>query len=99
MAFKLANVSDIKDNEGIVVLGPDGSEIALFKSEGTIYALDNTCPHKGGPLGEGIVEDGGVTCPWHGWQFDIRSGACQNMPGEEVPSIAIEVVNDEIFLK
>ena len=49
--------------------------IALFNHNGTIYALDNTCPHQGGPLGEGYLEANGVvSCPWHGWTFDLRSG-------------------------
>ncbi len=99
MATKLANVSDIPENEGLIVLAPDGSEVALFKCNGSVYALDNSCPHQGGPLGEGFIEEGCVTCPWHGWQFDLKTGACQNMPGEEARIIAIEVVNGEIFLK
>ena len=49
--------------------------IALFNWDGTFYALDNTCPHQGGPLGEGYLEASGVvSCPWHGWTFDLKSG-------------------------
>ncbi|WP_437185012.1 Rieske (2Fe-2S) protein [Planctomicrobium sp. SH668] len=48
--------------------------IALFHSDGEIYAMDGICPHAGGPLGEGAVQQGIVTCPWHGWQFEIKSG-------------------------
>ncbi len=51
-----------------------GREIALFNAGGTFFALDNTCPHRGGPLGEGELEGTVVTCPWHAWQFDLRSG-------------------------
>ena len=49
--------------------------IALFNWDGTFYALDNTCPHQGGPLGEGYLEANGVvSCPWHGWTFDLKTG-------------------------
>ena len=49
--------------------------IALFNWDGIFYALDNTCPHQGGPLGEGYLEASGVvSCPWHGWTFDLKTG-------------------------
>jgi nitrite reductase/ring-hydroxylating ferredoxin subunit len=49
--------------------------VALFNWEGAIHALDNTCPHQGGPLGEGYLEETGVvSCPWHGWTFDLKTG-------------------------
>jgi len=52
-----------------------GRSIALFNMAGTLYALDNTCPHQGGPLGEGYLEANGVvSCPWHGWTFDLKTG-------------------------
>ena len=51
--------------------------IALFNVAGTFYALDGVCPHQGGPLGQGTLEGCVVTCPWHGWQFDVTSGQHQ----------------------
>ena len=54
--------------------------LALFNLEGVIYALDNTCPHAGGPLGEGLVDGRLVSCPWHGWKFDIPTGTCMKNP-------------------
>jgi nitrite reductase/ring-hydroxylating ferredoxin subunit len=50
-------------------------EVALFNVGGEIRAYENACPHQGGPIGEGWVEDGVVTCPWHAWRFDLRTGA------------------------
>ena len=95
---KLVDVKDVKPGKGIIILLPDGREVALFNVEGKIYGLDNACPHMGGPLGEGEIEDCSVICPWHGWQFDIKSGACLNMPGEDVAIIPIEVHDGEVFL-
>jgi nitrite reductase/ring-hydroxylating ferredoxin subunit len=48
--------------------------IALYHVDDTYYALDGICPHQGGPLGKGRLQGGIVTCPWHGWQFDVRTG-------------------------
>ena len=50
-------------------------EIALFNVDGTFYAIENSCPHQGGPLAEGFLDGHVVTCPWHAWCFDVTSGA------------------------
>jgi nitrite reductase (NADH) small subunit len=54
-----------------------GRVIALFNVNGRFYALDGVCPHQGGPLGHGLLEGCVVTCPWHGWQFDVTTGQHQ----------------------
>jgi nitrite reductase (NADH) small subunit len=51
--------------------------VALFNVDGTIHALDGICPHQGGPLGKGQLQGCIVTCPWHGWQFDVSTGRHQ----------------------
>lgn len=51
-----------------------GRVIALYNVDGTLYALDGVCPHAGGPLGQGQLDGCVVTCPWHGWQFDVTNG-------------------------
>lgn len=57
----------------------DGRMIALSNVDGKFYAMDNNCLHRGGPLGEGPLEGGVVTCPWHGWQFNVADGtSCAN---------------------
>ena len=60
--------------ESPAVVEVDGATVAVFYADGDYFAVENTCPHQGGPLGEGKVEDGCVYCPWHGWQFDLASG-------------------------
>lgn len=69
----VANVSDVKPGSATTVV-IDGREIALFNIAGTFYALDNTCPHQGGPLAEGWIEGTTVTCPWHAWCFKLSDG-------------------------
>lgn len=51
-----------------------GMVIALFRSEGQLFAIDGMCAHQGGPLARGKVANGCVTCPWHGWQYELGNG-------------------------
>ena len=57
--------------------------IALYNVSGTLFALDNTCPHAGGPLGEGNLDGEVISCPWHGWKFNVRTGDCLKNPVED----------------
>jgi len=67
-------------------------EIALFNVDGTFYAIENACPHQGGPLAEGFIDGPIVTCPWHAWCFDVRTGS---MTLGALSSVdAFEVQND-----
>ena len=61
----------------------EGKEIALFNCDGTYYAIDNECPHVGGPLCEGEIDGSTVICPWHGAEFDLKSGEALAPPAEE----------------
>jgi len=49
-------------------------EIAIFNVDGALYAIENSCPHQGGPLADGFIDGPIVTCPWHAWCFDVRTG-------------------------
>ena len=72
-----------------------GRDVALFNVEGSFYALDNTCPHRGGPLGEGDLKGYLVFCPLHAWQFDVRSGVCpvtESMRAEPIPVRVVDGV-------
>jgi nitrite reductase (NADH) small subunit len=58
----------------------DGKAIALFNVDGTLHAMEDTCLHAGGPLHEGVLQGSIITCPWHGWEFDVTSGRCPFNP-------------------
>jgi nitrite reductase/ring-hydroxylating ferredoxin subunit len=96
--INVANVSDVPGGEGRVV-DANGTPIALFHIDGEFHALDNTCLHRGGPLGDGICEGTTVTCPWHGWQYNVASGECVNMPGERVATYEVRVEGDTVQVK
>jgi nitrite reductase/ring-hydroxylating ferredoxin subunit len=72
--------------------------IALFNVEGTFYALDGVCPHQGGPLGKGALAGCILTCPWHGWQFDVTSGRhCLNANFLQ-PRFAVRLEGDDVLV-
>ena len=77
-----------------------GRSIAVFNVEGTIHAIGNECTHDGGPLSEGVVSDACVICPWHGAEFDLRTGKALTPPAvEDVRSYRVVVSGDEISLE
>ena len=76
----------------------DGQEVALFNVKGCFYALDNTCPHRGGPLGEGYLDGVEVTCPWHAWTFDVTTGICQTVPDTKQKTFKVKIQNNEVLL-
>ena len=69
----VASAADVPSGTGRVV-NADGRLVAVFNTDGAYHAIDNQCPHRGGPLGKGPVSDGVVMCPWHSWSFDVRTG-------------------------
>jgi nitrite reductase (NADH) small subunit len=76
----------------------EGIGIALFNVGGTIYALDNTCPHAGGPLGEGTLNGVLVECPWHGWRYDVRTGERPENPDFKVACFPVSVEGEVILV-
>lgn len=94
---KVAEVDEVPEGAGILV--PYGhTNVALFRVAGSFYAIDNTCPHAGGPLADGFLNGAEVTCPWHMWSFDVRSGVCAFDPGLRVASYQVKVEGADILL-
>lgn len=74
-------------------------KIAVFRTaDNQVYAIENRCPHKGGPLSEGIVHGGSVTCPLHNWVFDLATGEAQGADEGQVRTFAVNVVDGRIFM-
>lgn len=94
----VAKRSELQPGEGKVV-HVNGHAIALFNIDDTFHAIDNTCLHRGGPLGDGQVDEDVVTCPWHGWQYDVTTGECTTTPGQQVESYEVRVEGDDIQVK
>jgi len=95
---RAAKVSEIPPGS-IKELQVAGKPVALANIGGTFYAINNTCLHRGGPLGQGQLEGSVVTCPWHGWQFDVTTGKAVMDPTAGVGCFRTEVQGDEVFLE
>ena len=74
----------------------DDRRIALFNIDGNYYAVDDTCPHVGAPLGEGWIDGDRVACPMHGWEFDIKTGKGLTVPGCSVAKYEVQVEDGEV---
>ncbi|MEL6344795.1 MAG: Rieske (2Fe-2S) protein [Myxococcota bacterium] len=80
-----------------VIIG--GTAIAVANVAGTYRAISNACPHAGGPLGEGTLEGGAVRCPYHGWTYDLESGACKTNPDVRVQTYEVRVERDAVCVR
>jgi nitrite reductase/ring-hydroxylating ferredoxin subunit len=75
-----------------------GKTIALANVGGNFFAINNVCLHRAGPLGEGRLDGQVVTCPWHGWQYNVTSGKVVQNPAVGVEAYPVEVRGDDIFV-
>jgi nitrite reductase (NADH) small subunit len=66
---------------------------------GTISAMDNVCLHRGGPIGQGIVHEGKVICPWHGWVWDPKTGEAGHDSSARIPVYPIKVEGDDVLIQ
>jgi nitrite reductase/ring-hydroxylating ferredoxin subunit len=94
---KVARKDELEPGTGKTV-DVGGTPVALFNVGGTYYAVHNTCRHRGGPLGEGELADSVVTCPWHGWRYDVTTGEKHATPEIRVSSYEVRVEGDDILV-
>ncbi len=94
--IQVATTSELSPGQGKFV-EVNNTRIALFNVGGRYYAIDDTCPHRGGPLSEGDVDGETAICPWHGAIFDLRTGAVKRPPAAVgVTSYAVRVAGEQI---
>ncbi len=89
----VGRVQDWEDGQAREVKAHKKPMTVVRKGE-NFFALNSICPHMGGPLSCGIVQDGKLSCPWHGWMFDVESGACAN--GHRIETYDVIVENGEV---
>lgn len=80
-----------------IIIG--GRAIALAHTHEGIRACSNTCPHADGPMGEGTLTGAVLTCPYHGWEFDLRDGSCLTNPSATLPIFDVKIVGDAVCVK
>jgi len=96
---KVAKTNDVAPGAGKVVEA-EGHSIALFNVAGTFHAIDNTCTHDGGPLGEGVLTGETVSCPWHGAEFNVTTGDVLGPPADDcVRKFPVKVQGNDVLVE
>jgi len=95
---KATTVSEVAQNQS-KICEINGKQIAIFNVAGRFCAIENVCPHRGGPVGEGDLEGTVVTCPWHGWQFDVTTGASPVNPAATIKKFNCKVEGSDILVE
>jgi nitrite reductase/ring-hydroxylating ferredoxin subunit len=90
-------VADVPEGAGKTV-EVAGKQIALFNVGGKFYAIDSACKHRGGPLGEGEVDGSTVICPWHGWEYDVTTGANLDDASVKLGCYPVKVENADVMI-
>jgi nitrite reductase (NADH) small subunit len=73
--------------------------ICIANVNGVYSAMDNICLHRGGPLGQGMIERGKVVCPWHGWEWDPKTGAAEQNPSAKVAVYPLKIEHGEVLVE
>ena len=95
----ICKLEDIPQLGSRVVHWPERGKIAIFRtSEDEVFALHDKCPHKGGPLSQGIVSDGTVTCPLHGWKIKLDSGEAVAPDVGCTPPFSVKRVGEDVWI-
>jgi nitrite reductase (NADH) small subunit len=76
-----------------------GRPLCIARISGEVTAMDNECPHNGGPLAEGMIEGSRVICPWHAWAFDVHTGEAEHNPAAKVEVFETKVDGDDVLVK
>ena len=94
---KVASKAELDELEGGKLVEVGGQQIAVFNLGGGYYAIDNICPHRGGPLAEGMLAGDEVICPWHGSRVNIKTGAVLTPPAQQgVRSFPVRVTGEDV---
>lgn len=93
----VCKVSDVPPGTGRLIQHRD-KPIAVFNISGSFYAINHICPHRGGPLADGVLQGNVVSCPWHGWTFCVDSGLADHPGGHSVATYEVKVEGNDVLL-
>jgi len=94
---KVGTKADFEDLEAGKLVEAGGQKITIFGLGGNLYAIENTCPHRGGPLSEGMMAGDEVICPWHGSRFNAKTGAVITPPAQQgVKSFPVRTTGNDV---
>jgi nitrite reductase (NADH) small subunit len=99
MFTKLTTQAELPANNEAKEFPCGDKTICVANVEGTITAMDNVCLHRGGPLGQGIIEGSKIICAWHGWTFDTKTGEAVHNANAKVAVYPIKIENGEVLIE
>jgi len=99
MFTKIASQSDLPPATEAKEFACGDKVICVANVNGRITAMDNVCLHRGGPLGQGVIEKGKVVCPWHGWEWDPTTGQAVHNPAAKLNVYPIKIENGEVLVE
>ena len=95
---RVAALSEVPDG-GCLAVDLDGQPVVLVRQGDSVFALENRCPHAGAPLSQGFLEGELLTCSWHGWTFNARTGASTDDPDLSVPAFLVAIVDGQVLVR
>ncbi|MBI4573142.1 MAG: Rieske 2Fe-2S domain-containing protein [candidate division NC10 bacterium] len=95
---KVGRLGDLAEGQAKVIQ-VNGQRIALFFVGGRYYALEAACPHEGGPLADGVIEGLQIICPWHGYDFHLKTGNCGLDPDLRALTYLVKVEDDDLLIE
>ena len=96
---KIASQSELPPNNEAKEFPCGDKTICVANVNGTITAMDNVCLHRGGPLGQGVIEKGKVVCPWHGWAWDPKTGHAVHNPNAKLALYPLKIENGDVLIE
>lgn len=96
---KLTTISELPPAGEAREFNCDGHTVCIANENGQYSAMDNVCAHRGGPLGQGVVEQGKIVCPWHGWQFDLKTGKSEQSATLGVDVYELKIEGEDVLVK
>ncbi len=95
--YRIGSLAAVEAGESVLTEA-GGQDVALFMCRGRVIATNGQCPHAEGPLHEGDVDGAILTCPWHGWTFDLESGQCQEDDSIILERYPVRIDGDDVFV-
>lgn len=96
---RLCGVGETPEEQKVVELEVNGVSVCLGRLNGELLALDNWCPHRQGPLGQGWIEGEAVICPWHSWAFNLHTGVGEYPEGQQVAPFPVKVDGRDVLVQ
>lgn len=95
---KLCSLNEVPSGS-VAEVFVDGTPYAVCNVDGKVFCLDGTCPHAGGPLGQGTLAGNKITCPWHEMEFDCRTGLVDSDEDMSISTYAVTIEHNDIIVE